>query len=561
MHQPEPQSRSFKELLHTIENGTLKIPQFQRDFVWTREKSAKLIDSILKGYPIGTFILWKTREQLRAVKNIGGVDLPPTPEGDYAEQVLDGQQRLTSLYAAVNGLTITRTSGSTEDFSQICVDLDEDPTTETTIAFSSSPENAEAGRFVRLREVIAKDFNFLSGLSEARRVRLQSYSERINEYRFSAILIKDAPLDVATEIFTRINVGGKPLSVFEVMVAKTYDQESDFDLQHKYTGLMEELAKVEYETLPQSSVLQFASILLTGEAKKRDILGLRTADFRATWPRVEEGFKRAVDYFRGTFRVRASRMLPYGSLIIPFAAFFDEHPDRPTAEQTQRLREFFWRVALTGRYTSAVEGKLGQDVHHAKKIANGEEPEFDASFSVSLSPHVIDQKGFFRTSRSFAKAMLCLLSYQQPRSFDDGSTVNIDNDWLKQSNSKNYHHFFPKSALRKRGVDARRANHIGNITIVDDFLNKKKIGTRMPSDYMAEYREENADIEATMATHLITLDDAIWNDDYEAFLQARCATFSKHIREWVPERSIDDSASVLEIEDDDPDAESDDSNE
>ena len=144
MHQPEPQSRSFKELLHTIENGTLKIPQFQRDFVWTREKSAKLIDSILKGYPIGTFILWKTREQLRAVKNIGGVDLPPTPEGDYAEQVLDGQQRLTSLYAAVNGLTITRTSGSTEDFSQICVDLDEDPTTETTIAFSSSPENAEA---------------------------------------------------------------------------------------------------------------------------------------------------------------------------------------------------------------------------------------------------------------------------------------------------------------------------------------------------------------------------------------------------------------------------------
>lgn len=554
MHQPEPQSRSFKELLHNIESGTLKIPQFQRDFVWTRDKSAKLIDSILKGYPIGTFILWKTREQLRAVKNIGGVDLPPTPDGDYAEQVLDGQQRLTSLFAAVKGLMITRSSGGTEDFSQICVDLDEDPSMETTVALASVPEGAEPGRFVRLRDVIAKDFDFLSTLASQRRTRLQAYSERLNEYRFSAILIKDAPLDVATEVFTRINVGGKPLSVFEVMVAKTYDQPSKFDLQDRFHQLMDDLAGSEYETLPQSAVLQLASILLTGEAKKRNILGLPTREFRDVWPRVEDGIKRAVDYFRGTFRVRASRMLPYGSLVIPFAAFFDRHPDKPDAGQTKHLREFFWRVSLTGRYTSAVEGKLGQDVQHVLKIANGAAPEFDASFSVSLSAHAIDQKGFFRTSRSFAKAMLCLLSYQQPRSFDDGSLVNIDNDWLKQSNSKNYHHFFPKAALRQRGIDPRRANHIANITIVDEFLNKRKIKTRMPSDYMAEYRDRNPDIGSTMESHLITLDDAIWNDDYERFLATRCAVFADRLRSWIPERSIDDSASVIAVEDEDPDA-------
>src|SRR6185436_13630678 len=106
MHQPDPQSRSFQQMLGRIEDGTLKIPQFQRDFVWPREKSAKLIDSILKGYPIGTFILWKTKEQLRTVKEIGNQKLPPTPKGDYAEQVLDGQQRLTSLYAACRGLKI-----------------------------------------------------------------------------------------------------------------------------------------------------------------------------------------------------------------------------------------------------------------------------------------------------------------------------------------------------------------------------------------------------------------------------------------------------------------------
>lgn len=108
-----------------IENGIIKIPQFQRDFVWPRAKSAKLLDSIIKGFPIGTFILWKTKEQLRTVRNIGGADLPRTPKGDYAKQVLGGQQRLTSLYAAINGLKVTR-DGHVDDYSEIYVDLDAD---------------------------------------------------------------------------------------------------------------------------------------------------------------------------------------------------------------------------------------------------------------------------------------------------------------------------------------------------------------------------------------------------------------------------------------------------
>ncbi len=123
MNQPEPQSRQFSTLMGDIESGRIKIPQFQRDFVWTRDKSAKLIDSILKGYPIGTFILWKTKEQLRTVRNIGDAKLPETPAGDYAQQVLDGQQRLTSLYASVKGLKVSR-DGVDEDFRDLFVDLE-----------------------------------------------------------------------------------------------------------------------------------------------------------------------------------------------------------------------------------------------------------------------------------------------------------------------------------------------------------------------------------------------------------------------------------------------------
>lgn len=63
MHLPEPTHKAYSDLIHDIENGFIKIPQFQREFVWTKEKSAKLLDSIFKGYPIGTVIIWKTKEK------------------------------------------------------------------------------------------------------------------------------------------------------------------------------------------------------------------------------------------------------------------------------------------------------------------------------------------------------------------------------------------------------------------------------------------------------------------------------------------------------------------
>ncbi|MHC5936009.1 GmrSD restriction endonuclease domain-containing protein [Nostoc sp.] len=76
MKLPEPHTKTFSTLVDEIEKGQIKIPQFQRDFVWTMQKSAGLIDSIVKGYPIGTFIFWRTKERLRSVRDIGKQVLP-----------------------------------------------------------------------------------------------------------------------------------------------------------------------------------------------------------------------------------------------------------------------------------------------------------------------------------------------------------------------------------------------------------------------------------------------------------------------------------------------------
>lgn len=105
---PENANKKYEALFLEIDSGQIKLPMFQREFVWDKEQSARLIDSLLKGYPIGTFIFWKTREALRSVKDIGNHSLPETPRSDYAQYILDGQQRITSLYAIRKGLRISK---------------------------------------------------------------------------------------------------------------------------------------------------------------------------------------------------------------------------------------------------------------------------------------------------------------------------------------------------------------------------------------------------------------------------------------------------------------------
>lgn len=137
--QPDNATKKYEALFLEIDQGRIKLPMFQREFVWDKEQSAKLIDSILKGYPIGTFIFWKTKESLRSVKDIGNHQLPDTPKGDYAEYILDGQQRITSLYAIRKGIRISK-DGREIDYKDIYVNLDYVPLNDEQIVTSKKED-------------------------------------------------------------------------------------------------------------------------------------------------------------------------------------------------------------------------------------------------------------------------------------------------------------------------------------------------------------------------------------------------------------------------------------
>jgi hypothetical protein len=318
-----------------------------------------------------------------------------------------------------------------------------------------------------LNDLLNGGISVLAGYPSEMHAKLDNYKNRINTYRFSTILLREAPIEVTTEVFTRLNVGGKSLSVFEIMVAKTYDAEQDFDLSEKYDELIDQLAQVDYETVPDITVLQTISMLLAGECARKHILKLDKQEFINVWEDAIDAIKRAIEYFRNYYRIPVSKILPYNALIVPFSYFFYHHPNKPVDDIKRYLDDFFWRVSLSNRYSSSTETKPAQDIKRIDQILNGRLPKYD--FAVDTSTDFIIDNGWFSANRSFVKAILCLMAYNEPKSFNDNGIVRMNNNWLKQANTRNYHHFFPRAYLRKQREDEFFINHIVNITIVDDF--------------------------------------------------------------------------------------------
>ncbi|AXE18046.1 hypothetical protein DR864_10015 [Runella rosea] len=537
-------SEKYSDFISRIESGRVRIPHFQRNFVWELKASAKLVDSMLKGYPIGTFILWQTQEELRSVRSIGNLSFPEQRNGESVYYILDGQQRITSFFAAITGAKIERERGKVDNFSEIYINLmagedDDIVITET----NGLPEKS----YIRVTDLINGSFALLGSFPTEYHESLLKFQNNIRGWNFNITYLNDAKIDVATDVFTRLNVGGKTLSLFEIMVAKTYkapkvfqaienetNNENSFDLLDSYQKLIEELKHSKYDTISPSTILQVVSILLVGGCTRKQILELEKEAFISIWESAVKAIKASVDYFR-TFGIPVSELLPYNALVVPFSYCFYKHPDVPVGEMQRRLEDFFWRCALGSRYSSGVENKLANDIQKIDKILDNKLPYYE--WSINISPEELKRNGWFGTSRSFIKGILCLYAMQKPKSFHNHFDVLIDNSWLKKSTSKNYHHFFPIAFMRREypTMDYWRYNHILNITIVDDFLNKRIIRDKAPARYMKEIGNNNNRLAETLLTHFISdfQDFGVEQNDYEMFFNARAIIVSSELKKRI----------------------------
>ncbi|KAA3616033.1 MAG: DUF262 domain-containing protein [Calditrichaeota bacterium] len=533
--QPKPDSKKYSDLISEIQKGIIKIPKFQRDFVWSIDRTAKLLDSILKGYPIGTFILWQTDERINDIKNVGNLEIPHTPDGTKVQYVLDGQQRITSLYAAYLGANIQKVGEKKiTNYSDIVVNLDTDINENGDQAISAEPTGE---KYVSLNTVLNFSFGKAKALSdkfsEEELERIDSYSTAFKTYEFSTVVLRKEDIDSAIEVFTRINTGGQTLTLFEIISAKTYDEKQHFDMQTKWADFIKELKEIKYESISSTVVLSLLSLVLsrTRECKRKTIIALDKQDIIDTWDKVVSALKDSIDYFRTTYRIPVSHLLPYDSLLVPLAYFFFHKQDRPEADQRKYLEEFFWRMSLSFRYSSSAESRLAQDIKRIDKILAGERPEYNDIKVYLDSPQALIDTNF-SAGNSYCKAVLCLLAYQEPKDFRDNGKVILDNSWLKVANSKNYHHFFPKAYLK--GKTVLDSNSLMNITLVSDHLNKRKIGAKAPSVYIRDFADQNSEINTALNSHFIDIKGhGIESDDYQQFLTSRAEKIFTHLKSRI----------------------------
>ena len=448
--QPDNHNKKYESLFNEIDTGQIKLPMFQREFVWEKDQSAKLIDSILKGYPIGTFIFWRTKEELRSYKNLGNHELPKTPKGDYVQYVLDGQQRITSLYAIRKGIRLSK-EGREIDYKDIFIDLDYDASADDQIIVS---DQVEGRRYESVHGLLSRPLGeFFRTLPHAEAEKLEHYKTKLTSYDFSSITIKDYPIEIACEVFTRINTGGKALSLFEILVAKTYDETQSFDLAEKYDLLVsgsdedrECLSEAKFDTVSEAVITQCVAAIILKAVRSRDILKIPRATFIANWEPMKKALFMAVDFVRTELRVPVSQLLPYPAFLVPLTYFFYKSDNKkPGPERITLLEQFFYWAGITYRYSSATESKIAEDLVRMDAIVGGKHPSYPLAELEVSAERIIETD--FRAANAFCKTILCLLAYQLPKSFDTNGIVILDNSNLKIASSRNYHHFFPKEIL------------------------------------------------------------------------------------------------------------------
>jgi len=536
---PTPKSTHLKydDLFTFINTGRMKVPQFQRDFIWSKDKTAKLIDSMLKGYPIGTFIIWRTHDRLRSMKNIGSASLPEPPE-DKIQYILDGQQRITSLFALRKGAIVNK-DGKDIDYKSLWINLDKEPNDNEEFV---DTEKDDGPVYISVHDLLNNSISFISDNYDKKyHKKIEDYWKRLTTYDFPTIELDDYALETACEIFTRINTSGQELTLFEIMVAKTYDEKRDFDLAREYDwltkndGSEKDLEDAHYDTIPPSTVLQCMAAFLLGQVKGKDILSLDKNEFIDSWSRLKNGIFHAVDFLRKKVGVPVSQLIPYNAIIVVLTYFFLKNDLKPPDNiQKKLLQQYFWRAGFSRRFTSAGDTKIAQDIKKMDKIISGENPDYtDENISLELKDLI---SCYFSVSDGFCKTILCLYASLNPKSFEDNGQISLDNSWLVRANSRNYHHFFPKNYLKKKGLqDGYDPNCILNITLVEEGLNKGKIKDKAPSHYIANFEKNNPEIEKGLKSHLITNLDTfgIRQDDYPKFLRKRGKKLLREINKRI----------------------------
>lgn len=514
---PEPTSQRIAALIQRIDDGDIKLPTFQRPQVWNVSQVIDLLDSVNRGYPVGSLLFWETSNRLRHERNIGGFELPDTRERHPRNYVLDGQQRLTTLYAVLK-----RSPEQLAERLRVVYDLSirEFVPAAELIGPLQVPLNLlyDTNAFMNFRDHLRAQEN-----GDTLVLETQLLWETFQNYVVPVVTVPEAPIDKVGVIFERINSRGTRLTVFDLMVAATWAVEGteEFNLKDSVDNIVSQLDEKDYGGVDAVSILRSLSVVDTDSARRESILALRgraRGELELLIEKTRVALTRAVDFLISEASVISSDFLPYERQLILLTYVMDRNSTLTAADYFV-LKRWFWRTSFSERYRAGGEAFFDEDLQRAI-AALGTSEGLDRFGTAPSKSFFVESQ--FRKGAAASQAFAALLGVHRPRNITNGATIDVGTA-LSTYNRKEFHHLFPQKVLRDRGVGKELINSLANICMLASSENKI-ISDRLPSEYIKDYQTKLGDqFEAVMESNLIppAAVDCMLADDFVGFLDVR----------------------------------------
>ena len=569
----------LQDLLARSDNGKLQLPDFQRGWVWDDDRIKSLLASVSVSFPIGAVMLLET----------GGehVRFKPRPLTGTLERlrtiapetlILDGQQRLTSLYQALMSQVAVKTKDAKNKPIRRWYYIDMKKAVEADAdredALLSVPEDKRTKSFggeitldiTTLEREYAADLFPVNRIFSSADWR-QAYSEywnfdrekmrlfndferdvikRFEQYQVPVIALKkETPKEAVCLVFERVNTGGVALTVFELLTASF--AADNFQLRDDWNAREKRLKEQHpvLRNLQSDDFLQAISLLVTltrrREAlgggtpvdkapgiscKRRDILKLEVGDWQAWADRIEAGFVRAARFLYGQ-KIFKARDLPYRTQLVPLASIFvDLGKNGETEGARQKIARYYWCGVLGELYGGAIESRFARDLPEVGALVRGEAVE---PITIVESSFQANRLLTLRTRNSSAyKGLYALLMRDGGRDFRTGEPIEAQTVF---DDKIDIHHIFPEKWCKTAGIEPGTYNSVINKTAISAPTNRQ-IGGKAPSKYLPAIEKaagvEPGRMDEILASHCIP-PELLRVDKFWEFYAARAETLLQRI--------------------------------
>lgn len=519
----------ISDILNQIDNGSISLPVFQRGYIWTRTQVRELFKSLYNGYPIGSLLVWKTSSPDVATR--GDLPAPAVPH----QILLDGQQRITSLYGVIRGREPAFFDGNARAFQDLRFHLEE--------------QEFEFYQPVKMRNdplwINVTDF-YREGTQGVEPILDSLANKRIDTSRYMGRLLKllnilerslfidevtgeDKTVDIVVDIFNRVNSGGTKLTHGDLALAKISAEwnEARKTMKSKITKWEEAGYDFSLDWL-----LRVMNSIITGKA-------IFTHLHDVTSDRIQNGLTRAEKYIDRTLNIISNRMgldhdqVLFSKQSIPLlVAFYNKYDKDMTNEHRDKLLFWYAQAGMWGRYAGS--GSVSGLDQHLTIIQENKTPA-DALEVLTKELHRwrggldVEAQHFEGSTRRnrFYTILYMMTRMGQARDLYDG--LPLKKHQLGKAAQLELHHIFPKKVLynfKYKDVKYNRseANALANFCFLTQESNRKIWDTH-PSEYLAEVADKNP---GALESQWIPVNQELWRvGNYREFLEARRKLLAK----------------------------------